>query len=244
MIELIERHTQEMQEFLASIEGYWKRPTFPTEKGGSGGGEIKEIFYKRFLSPRRDNSNLPPTQPKGITVSAPANVIRKIRDCIRLLEAHATPALDQTLSRRETTLRHSAINEFAALNGWKAVPSDKSFPPEKIGHRNRGERWSLSQQIFDHVIYFRAAGKNAAIVTQPYNNCRREANILAKKLGLALHIPPNPKASFHYPGHTFFFVFTLPNCTVNWLPEQMKAPVQKKAASSKAKEYPSPFAGE
>ena len=171
-------------------------------------------------------------------MSAPPNVIRKIRDCIRLLEAHPAPALEQTLSRRETTLRHSAINEFAVLNGWKAVSSDKGFPPEKIGHRNRGERWSPSPQIFDHVIYFRAAGKNAAIVTQPYNNCRREANALAKKLGLALHIPPNPKASFHYPGETFLFVFTLQNCVVKWLPEQVIAPLAKKASCPYRKSNP------
>lgn len=166
-------------------------------------------------------------------MNAPPNVIRKISDCIRLLEAHPAPALEQTLSRRETTLRHSAINEFAALNGWKAVSSDKGFPPEKIGHRNRGERWSLSHQIFDHVIYFRAAGKNAAIVTQPYNNCRREANALAKKLGLALHIPPNPKASFHYPGETFLFIFTLPDCVVKWLPGQIETLAPKKAAAKR-----------
>jgi hypothetical protein len=173
----------------------------------------------------------------------PHNVIRKIRECIRLLEAHPAPALERILSRRETTLRHSAIHEFAALNGWKVVSSDKGFPPEKIGDRNGGEHWSLSHQIFDHVIYFRAAGKNAAIATQPYNNCRREANTLAKKLGLALHIPHNPKASFHYPGETFFFVFTSQNCAVKWLPEQMTAPAPKKAASSKMKEINSPLAG-
>jgi hypothetical protein len=173
----------------------------------------------------------------------PHNVIRKIRECIRLLEAHPAPALERILSRRETTLRHSAIHEFAALNGWKVVSSDKGFPPEKIGDRNGGEHWSLSHQIFDHVIYFRAAGKNAAIVTQPNKNRSREANALAKKLGLALHVPPNPKASFHYPGETFFFVFTLPNCVVKWLPEQTKTPTAEEVTNGKVDESISPSGG-
>ena len=156
-------------------------------------------------------------------MNASPNLIHKISECIRLLGVHPAPALERTLSRRESTLRRSAINEFAVLNGWKAVSSDKGFPPEKIGRRGNVDFYE-KPSFFDHVIYFRAAGRNTAIVTQPYHSCHREIAALAEKLGLAWHVPPNPKASFHYPGHTFFFVLTSPDCVVKWLPEQIKAP--------------------
>jgi hypothetical protein len=38
--------------------------------------------------------------------------------------------------------------------------------------------------------------------------------------GLALHIPPDPLASLHYPGWTLFVLVTRPGVKVRFLPEQ------------------------
>ena len=40
------------------------------------------------------------------------------------------------------------------------------------------------------------------------------------ELGLAVHLPPDPLASIHYPGWTYFVVITKAGVTVKWLPDQ------------------------
>ena len=37
---------------------------------------------------------------------------------------------------------------------------------------------------------------------------------------LALHLPPDPLASIHYPGETLFIVITKAGVAVKWLPDQ------------------------
>ena len=81
----------------------------------------------------------------------------------------------------------------------------------------------LTQEIFDHASYYRVPGLCAAIVGEPYNDCRTKAAALAAKLGLALHIPANPKASIWYPDATFFLVFTTREHVMRWLPEQVQS---------------------
>ena len=45
---------------------------------------------------------------------------------------------------------------------------------------------------------------------------------LCEDLGLMLHVPPNPKASFWYPGRANFWVVTGPDFgEVRWLDEQL-----------------------
>jgi hypothetical protein len=52
---------------------------------------------------------------------------------------------------------------------------------------------------------------------------REELQALVEQ-GYALHIPPaGVNASIWYPSWTLFLVLTLPNITVNWLPEQQNA---------------------
>ena len=78
----------------------------------------------------------------------------------------------------------------------------------------------------DHCLGFRADGKNVAVVTQPYHYDRAhydrpdDARAWFADRGLAVHIPPDPFASFHFPGETFFIVITKTGAGVKWLPEQ------------------------
>ena len=76
--------------------------------------------------------------------------------------------------------------------------------------------------FFDHPLYFQIGRRNAAIVTQPYRKISEmEAHRpWAAGLGLALHIPPDPLASFWYPGYAIFAVLTAAGTAVQWLPEQ------------------------
>ena len=122
------------------------------------------------------------------------------------------------LHRETVRLEHEALELFAALNGWKTT--DKAFAVDDIGtHRRRLLLHSV--EIFDHLHFFRdQSGRNAALVTQPYNDHLTEAAALAAEAGLALHVPPCPRASFWYPGQTYFLLFTAIGHEVRWLPEQ------------------------
>ncbi len=75
----------------------------------------------------------------------------------------------------------------------------------------------------DHCIWYRAAGRCAAIVAQPYSSAAKDehAKEVAAQHGVACHIPPHPLASFHFPGATKFYVFTSLDHQIVWLPEQM-----------------------
>jgi hypothetical protein len=111
-----------------------------------------------------------------------------------------------------------AKQAFADINGW--ILQGSHCHPEMLGKRNRMPyHYSSLPSVYDHIIGYRRDGLNIAIVTQPYSFDDKERIMLTRN-GLELHIPPDPKASFHYPGRTFFIVVTKPGVTVNWLPEQ------------------------
>lgn len=117
-------------------------------------------------------------------------------------------------------LKLKAAHQFSTLNGWRFTWS--SFSPEDIGKRFRGK--CPPHDLFDHPLFFRGDGRNAALVGQPYYPdtewLRREGEALAAKLELVFSIAPNPMASFHYPGNAFFAVLHPRNHVVQWLPEQ------------------------
>jgi len=73
----------------------------------------------------------------------------------------------------------------------------------------------------DHTRWFWHAHRPAMIVSEPYY--ARELSAMrarVERLGLELHHPPNPYASFHYPGRTVFAVIARPGRGVRWLDEQ------------------------
>jgi hypothetical protein len=131
-------------------------------------------------------------------------------------------------ARRDVwSLKQEAAEEFGRLNGWKV--SNRAFHPLSIiGQRPRRTAFGDFDQyqylgipyLFDHPIWYRGDGTYsrgyAAIVAQPYHH------IGACQYRLARHVPPSPKASIHYPGETYFVVFTAPEVTsIRWLPEQL-----------------------
>ena len=122
-------------------------------------------------------------------------------------------------------LKQQAVEAFGALNGWRKARNSHEI--EDIGKRcaktkNFAARSELSEKIFDHCVWYRGNGKCAAIVAQPYGHVKDDdAKALAAEHGVAVHTPPHPLASFHFPAETKFFVFTLPDHEMVWLPEQI-----------------------
>ena len=126
-------------------------------------------------------------------------------------------------AHREAKLK--AYAAFAALNGWKVDYS--SLHPDALGRRSRESLYNEhglgtpGERLFDHDVNFRADGKNVAILTQPYDHVDLDAvRTWAVGRGLEAHVPPDPLASVHYPGETYFIVITKPGVTVKWLPDQ------------------------
>lgn len=124
--------------------------------------------------------------------------------------------------QRAHKLKHAAAQEFARLNGW--VTGGKIFTPESLVGKRPRVCHSMPGGVFDHTLHCRAGRGNAAIISEPYADCRDQAAALAASLGIELHIPPNPRASIWAPGHAFFLCFTAPGHAIQWLPEQMVRP--------------------
>jgi hypothetical protein len=84
-------------------------------------------------------------------------------------------------------------------------------------------------ECFDHGLWFRQKldgrrWRNIAIVGQPYyvgDEGGAKLDAQCERHGLKWVMAPNQKASFHYPGATFFLVVTLPKIDGQWLPEQL-----------------------
>lgn len=123
---------------------------------------------------------------------------------------------------------NALLREWGALNGLKV--SRALFGPRKLsglkvrtwpmGRGAPDDAWE-SWPGRDHVTLFQRNRKPAAIVTEPYGGAGNPRAYI-EPLGLKVHQPPNPYASFWYPGWTLFFVITKPDFgEVRWLPEQL-----------------------
>lgn len=122
-------------------------------------------------------------------------------------------------SRKQSALIEAAAERFGEMNGWRRT--DRYFGIKDIG-RQSGDPGLTDTSLFDHCLYYRADRRCAAIICQPYGPAQdEEVHALAAAHGLACHIPPSPKASFHYPGATRFFVFTSREHQIVWFPEQL-----------------------
>jgi hypothetical protein len=139
----------------------------------------------------------------------------------------------QELQHQQDTRKREARTVFAALNGWKS--SKREFTPETIGKHHDGRRGSMFElrpkihddmlgQFFDHQHYYRKDKRCAAIVTEPYlgemtvrlEHLRPQLH----QLNLDLFLPPDPLASFWFPGNTRFIVIAAQGSVIEWLPEQ------------------------
>ena len=139
------------------------------------------------------------------------------------------------LQDREDELRQQAALDFAKLNGWKF--SWAEFAPTMLARDStrRGDYGDSGwrRELFDHPVYFcspRRPYRPVAIVGQPYNTGVAEARDKARQLGLELHVPPAPTASWWYPSATRFFCFTRPGTAVQFLPEQYET-LERESAS-------------
>jgi hypothetical protein len=132
------------------------------------------------------------------------------------------------MAAREDELQRQAAKEFAALNGWRFT--ERGFSPETLarGGTHSALNWGYDLELFDHPVFFREIARpyrTAAIVGQPYGTEPDEARAIAAKIGLALHVPPNARASWWCPGWGQFFCFTRPEISsVQFLPEQLEKP--------------------
>jgi hypothetical protein len=122
---------------------------------------------------------------------------------------------------RESAARRAATALFAELNGWR-VFKEFGHDLNLLGRVASSRRDNRERQLLDHCVWFRGQRRYVAVVGQPYLSAvdlAEERASLARR-GLVMHVPPDPFASFHYPGWTLFLIVTLPGVAVRWLPEQ------------------------
>lgn len=113
-----------------------------------------------------------------------------------------------------------ALLAFAKLNDWTHVDHGAfGLHSLKLGARGRTDFLNVSG-MFDHGECFTSAGRPVAIVGQPYDHSDF-ADEIKRLSDFAVHVPPAPLASFHYPGRCHLFVVTRPGQEVQWLPEQI-----------------------
>jgi hypothetical protein len=164
------------------------------------------------------------------------NEIRRLlheqHEAIQGLDRAQQYAVAASYNRQIDKLQDQARKAFARLNGWivagtrsgavRLIPKEKRVS-DKMPHEMFGWGFYL-QNISDHDFVCKVPGRGGeimAVICQPYDNNITAAKKAAEHYGLAVHVPPNPFASFHFPGWTQFIVFTKPGLEVRWLAEQM-----------------------
>jgi len=149
----------------------------------------------------------------------------------RLAEIHAmhARASESKVGREKTSvaLAKAAVlrAEWAALNGVNVRRQGFSLThlaraqyPDWRDPSWRCQTWPG----LDHPHWFWAAHRPAMMTVEPYHADTLGAlRSYAAGFGLAVHTPPNPFASFHYPGRTILAALTRPGRAVRWLADQL-----------------------
>jgi hypothetical protein len=130
------------------------------------------------------------------------------------------------LARLRVTCAHQvAMAAFAKLNGWQET-KQHFYSLDLLGRAAMSDslrrRHSYDFPLLDHDAWFRRDRCYVAVAGQPYLSAVDLAAERARltERGLVLHVPPDPFASFNYPGWCLFLVITIPGVAVRWLPEQ------------------------
>jgi hypothetical protein len=77
-----------------------------------------------------------------------------------------TPFQSRRSAQAHYELARGAVHRFGAINGWYTDPNVRSFNVGSIGKRSGRSCDHLSRGTFDHPVWYRGAGKCAAIVWQ------------------------------------------------------------------------------
>jgi len=106
---------------------------------------------------------------------------------------------------------------FGTLNGWQW--STRGFPLHRLGVRG-ALWWELDHEVFDHLFYYWAERKPAAVATMPYCGNFYNARRMAGKYEVDVFEAPKPQSGWWKPGDSDLFVFVRRGTVVRWLPEQ------------------------
>ena len=155
-----------------------------------------------------------------------ANLISDIHNAMRAARrSRGLPMREQNAAHLADVHAHqAAAGAIAELNGWR--PSEVAgyglslLGRDRMSGRIRADNHDFP--LLDHCIWFREGRRYVAAIGQPYLSAVdiAEARARLADCGLVLHIPPDPLASFHYPGWTLFVVVARPGVPVRFLPEQ------------------------
>lgn len=164
-------------------------------------------------------------EPRLVSVE-PIRIIDRARRWLEEAHSRKLPTRElRTAEQEETRAGRAAVEVFAAVNGWKRAPASCSLDCLGRGLSTRSYFWSGDNEdhdLLDHGVWFRGAQRYVAVLGQPYMaavDLPEWRDCLAAR-GFALHVPPDPLASFHFPGSTLFVVVTRSGATVRFLPEQ------------------------
>lgn len=130
----------------------------------------------------------------------------------------------KAVAHQET--HRALLADWATLNGLK---QGADFPVGTLArggtHKRDEDFWKLPRHWYGRRFPFCWKRNNVAeaITLEPYpHDDVLSFMAFASRNGLAIHLPPNPRASFWFPDRSLFVVVTRPDFgDVRWLPEQV-----------------------
>jgi hypothetical protein len=127
---------------------------------------------------------------------------------------------DSASHRRRLTRLHK---EFAKANGVRVSPYEFRLRHIAENKRPSDEPDSLvGSRFITHFECYTRDRRPILLLTEPYDTGVDEIEAEVKRLGLALHAPPNPRASFWNPPWTLCLAVTRPDFgDVRWLVDQL-----------------------
>lgn len=120
---------------------------------------------------------------------------------------------------------------LADFGWWQDMKVGRYFPlsdllKREAPRRRKAPSWGEHYDWpgSDHLAHFKRGRVPIAVLTQPYNTPDVDRlKLYAAANGLAVHMPPNPFASFWFPGWTYCVLLTAPDFgPVTWLEEQLE----------------------
>lgn len=152
--------------------------------------------------------------------------MNRLKEIRRLMDIPRAGSGSSAEYRQIKAIYAELKSDWMDINGF-SKGSDFSTHSLARGKNFDGRDWSRWSKedlawALDHQWYCKKGRKTACIVNEPYEFKWENGRDATTDPNLAVHMPPNPKASFWNPGFTLFVVIMrLGDPAPQWLADQL-----------------------